>query len=246
MFIPQTRERIRDALIGRARRDTRVTAAATIGSVSTRSEDRWSDIDLVLGLGDTTKMSEIMTDWTDEMYLTYGALHHFDVWRGESCVRVFLLADTLQVDIAFRPPPTFRATTPSFRLIFGEVNNQPFIQSANHTELIGFGWVSALHVRSSLGRGRLWQAEWNLSNLRNQVLALACSRYDLPTYDGRGTDDLPRDLAQNLNEMLPRSLAGSELRRAFSSSCVMLVEEIFLIDEDLYERLCRPLLSLAR
>ncbi len=43
-------------------------------------------------------------------------------------------------------------------------------QHPDADELIGLGWVYALHVRSSLERGRVWQAEWMLIHVREQVL----------------------------------------------------------------------------
>jgi hypothetical protein len=48
------------------------------------------------------------------------------------------------------------------------------------SELIGMGWLYALHARSSIARGRVWQAEYMISGMRDQVLALACLRHRLP------------------------------------------------------------------
>lgn len=42
-----------------------------------------------------------------------------DVLSGATVYRVFLLASTLQVDIAFAPEAEFGAIVPAFRLIFG-------------------------------------------------------------------------------------------------------------------------------
>jgi len=245
MFTSQTRERLHQTLIARARSDDRITAAAVVGSASVGREDRWSDIDLALGLAETADMPEVIADWTEGMYRDHGAVHHLDVWRGISCIRVFLLADTLQVDIAFRPPPDFRATGPTFRLLFGEASDRPPAPPPDLAELIGLGWVYALHVRSSLERGRVWQAEYMLSHMREQVLALACLRHSLPTYEGRGSDALPLDVTERLTEILPRSLDASELKRAFRMTCDRLLEEIARADGDLLERLREPLRALT-
>jgi len=245
VFTPQTREQLHETLIARARSDNRITAAAVVGSASIGREDRWSDIDLALGLAETAEMSEVIADWTEKMYHDHGAVHHLDVWRGPSCIRVFLLADTLQVDIAFRPPPDFRATGPTFRLLFGQTNDRPVAPPPDADELIGLGWVYALHVRSSLERGRVWQAEYMLSHVREQVLALACLRHGLPTYEGRGIDALPADVTEALTEILPRSLDASELRRAFRTTRDRLLEEIAQADSDLLERLREPLGALV-
>lgn len=245
MFTPETRERLREILITRARTDDRITAAAVVGSASVGREDRWSDIDLALGLAETADMPGVMADWTEGMYRNHGAVHHLDVWRGITCIRVFLLADTLQVDIAFRPAPDFRAIGSTFRLLFGQANDLPPAPPPDPAELIGLGWVYALHVRSSLERGRVWQAEYMLSHMREQVLALACLRYDLPIYEGRGIDDLPPDATESLAEILPRSLSVSELKRAFRITRDGLLSEIARADSDLLERLREPLRALT-
>jgi hypothetical protein len=243
MFTPETRERLYQTLIVKARGDDRITAAAVVGSASVGREDRWSDIDLALGLAETAEMSEVMADWTRGMYRDHGAVHHLDVWRGVTCIRVFLLADTLQVDIAFRPAPDFRATGPTFRLLFGHTSERPQAPP-NPAELIGLGWVYALHVRSSFERGRVWQAEYMLSHMREQVFALACLRHGLPSYESRGIDDLPLEVTAPLTEILPRSLDASELKRAFRATCGRLLEEIAQADSGLLERLRKPLRTL--
>ncbi len=95
IFTPETRERLHETLVSKARGNDRVTAAAIVGSASVGQEDRWSDIDLALGLAEPSDMSEVMADLTEAMYRDHGTVHHLDVWRGPSCVRVYLLADTL-------------------------------------------------------------------------------------------------------------------------------------------------------
>lgn len=245
VFTPETRERLFDTLVAKARSDDRIAAAAVVGSASVGREDRWSDIDLALGLAETAYMSAVMADWTQWMYRDHGTVHHLDVWRGPSCVCVFLLADTLQVDLAFRPPPDFRATSSTFRLLFGEASDRPPAPPPDADELIGLGWVYALHVRSSLERGRVWQAENMLSHMRENVLALACLRHDLPTYEGRGIDELPPDVTESLSGILPRSLDVAELRRAFRVTRDALVEEVAQADINLLARLREPLRALT-
>ncbi len=240
IFTPAERERLREILIAAARADSRITGAAVTGSSSAGHEDRWSDIDLAPGLAETADMPEVMADWTETMY-RHGAVHHLDVWRGVTCFRVFLLADTLQVDLAFRPAPDFRATGPAFRLLFGEAEGGPPLPPPNSAELVGLGWVYALHVRSSLRRGRVRQAEWMLSRTREQVVALACSRHGLPAYEGRGFDDLPFDVTRPLDESFPRSLGVPELERAFRVTGDGLRRELELADPALAARLAGPL-----
>ena len=50
MFTPADRERIRAAIIERARDDRRITGVAITGSASVGREDAWSDIDLGFGV----------------------------------------------------------------------------------------------------------------------------------------------------------------------------------------------------
>ena len=61
----------------------------------------------------------MVADWTARMYAEHGAVHHLDVTSGATLYRVFLLASTLQVDLAFAPAAEFRAIAPTFRLLFG-------------------------------------------------------------------------------------------------------------------------------
>lgn len=218
-----------------------MTAAAITGSASLGREDRWSDIDLALRVAETAEMKSVVADWTERMYRDHGAAHHLDVLRGATLFRVFLLANTLQVDIAFWADSEFGATAPTFRLLFGKANAKPQASPPAASTLIGTGWLYALHVRSSLERGRLWQAEYMLGHMREQVLALACLRHVLPTHEGRGLDDLPEVVTDPLRKTIPRSLAASELRRAFRVTCEMLWREIGRVDGELKARLRGPL-----
>lgn len=101
LFTPEDRSRLRDALIATAHADARITSAAVTGSGALGAEDRWSNIDLALGVAGEADSSRVVTDWTDQMYRTYGAVYHLDVFRENILYRVFLLASTLQVDLAF-------------------------------------------------------------------------------------------------------------------------------------------------
>ena len=127
--------------------------------------------------------------------------------------RVFLLASTLQVDLG-RPRAEFGARAPTFRLLSAEAADRPHVPSPAVDRLIGWGWLYALHARSSLARGRVWQAEYMISGVRDQVLALACRRHDLPAVEGRGMDRLPQALLARLEGALVRELGAAELGRA--------------------------------
>ena len=138
MFTPEERTRLRDALVAAARADPRVTGAALTGSAAAGAEDRWSDIDLALCVAGGADTGRVVADWTDRMYQNCGAVHHVDVHLGETLFRVFLLASTLQVDIAFWPAAQFGAYCPAFRLLFGTANEPPARPSPDAVGLIGW------------------------------------------------------------------------------------------------------------
>src|SRR2546430_17523862 len=150
MFTPEDRTRLRDALVAAARGDPRITAAALTGSAAAGAEDRWSDIDLALSVAADADYGRVVADWTERVYREGGAVHHLDVYLGDTLFRVFLLADTLQVDIAFWPAAQFGATGPKFRLLFRAANERPHRPPPSAADLICIGRRYAPHVRSSI------------------------------------------------------------------------------------------------
>jgi len=93
------------------------------------------------------------------------------------------------------------------------------------SELIGMGWLYALHARSSIARGRVWQAEYVISGMRDQVLALACLRHRLPVFEGRGMDRLPAEILDSILPALVESLDRPELQRAIEAAGEALLAE---------------------
>jgi predicted nucleotidyltransferase len=245
MFTPEDRTRLRDALIAAAGADPRITGAALTGSAAVGAEDRWSDIDLALGIAGGTDAGRVVADWTERMYREGGAVHHLDVYLGDTLFRVFLLANTLQVDLAFWPAAEFGAIGPTFRLLFGTANERPVRPPPAAAGLIGMGWLYALHARSSIARGRAWQAEYMVSAMRDQVLALACLRHGVPAVEGRGIDSLPPEATAAVAAGLVRSLDAAELRRAFGVVTEALIAEIERADVGLADRLAAPLRELT-
>ncbi|HEY0603004.1 MAG TPA: hypothetical protein VGD58_08830 [Herpetosiphonaceae bacterium] len=245
MFTPADRNRIRDALIAVAHADERITGAALTGSAAVDAEDAWSDIDLALSVADDADYQQVVADWTDHMDREYGVVHHLDVFRGTTLFRVFLLPSTLQVDLAFWPAAEFGAIAPTFRLLFGTANERPMSPAPSAAALIGMAWLYALHARSSIARGRVWQAEYMLSAMRDQVLALACLRHGLPAVQGRGIDRLPPEATAALSTALVRSLDAAELSRAFGVVSEALLDEIQRVDVELANRLAAVVRALA-
>ncbi len=237
MYTPEDRERLRDSLLAAARADERITGAALTGSAAHGAEDRWSDLDLAFGVPDAARVRDTLAGWTEMMYREHDALYHVDAPLGATIYRVFLLRNTLQVDLAFSPASEFGALAPTFRLLFGAAVERPHAAPPAAAYLIGFGWLYALHARSCIGRGRWWQAEYMISGVRDHVLALACLRHDLPAVQGRGMDRLPRDVTAPLEEALVRTLDPVEIRRAFGAAIEGLQREIRHADRELAERL---------
>lgn len=129
------------------------------------------------------------------------------------------------------------AASGSFRLLFGESNERLTSRSAVPGDLIGMGWLHALHARSSIARGRTLQALHMINGVRDQVITLACLRHQLPAHHGRGVDDLPVDLRQRIAETLVRRLDETELWRAFAMSVSILLDEAQRVDPDREQRL---------
>jgi hypothetical protein len=246
MFTREEREQIRGALVSAARQDPKITGAAHLGSAAADRLDGWSDIDLALCISPATEFEEVIRSWTSALYRNHGAVTHCDVKRGDTLYRVFLLHNTLQVDISFWPADQFAALGPKFKLIFGVANEPQPSASASPDELVGLAWLYALHVRSSIARKRLLQAEYMLSGMRHQVLALACLRQGLPTREGRGFDDLAEDERSGFAECYPSSIDGEELRRALHGTMTALLTEIRLRDTDLALKLEPTLVEIAR
>jgi hypothetical protein len=241
MFTPEEREQLRSKLVLAAEADSRIIAAAYTGSAAAGTLDNWSDIDLALSLAPNATLGDVLDGWTRLMYDDNGAVAHHDVRYGNTLFRVFLLQNTLQVDIAFWPSTDFRAIGPNFKLIFGEANDPWPVPKPHAKEFIGMAWLYALHVRASIARARLWEAEFMLRGMRDQVLALACLRHNLTVHQGRGIDDLPARLRGEFAECLVRSLDPTELKRANTTTLQAFSNEVKLADAELSTSLQEPL-----
>jgi predicted nucleotidyltransferase len=242
VFSEAERAQLRDQLIAAARADPRIEAAAVVGSAAADREDSWSDIDLALRLADGLSPVDVVGGWTELMYNSHAAVAHVDVWAEPALYRVFLIANSLQVDISFWPAGDFAQRGGAFRLVFGSAN-KPFPRPERLPEpLIGMAWLYGLHVRSSIARDRPLQALYMLNNMRDQVISLACLRAALSPVEARGADDLPPQVRQGLDATLPRGLDAAELHRAFARLTELLVAEADAVDAAAADRL-RPVLA---
>jgi len=67
VFTVEEREQLLEGLVSAAYADTRIRGAAVTGSAAVGRDDRWSDIDLALGVAADTSREQVLADWTDCM-----------------------------------------------------------------------------------------------------------------------------------------------------------------------------------
>ncbi len=246
MFTPEWREQTRTNLLKIAESDSRISGGAITGSASVNQLDEWSDIDLAFGIKNTSHLPAVIESYTKVMYEEYRAVHHFDVPSGSWVYRVFLLSDTLQVDLAFVPEEQFGARASNFQLVFGKTGTIPYDQATSFPTYVGWCWLHALHVRSSLKRNRPWQVEFFISGMRDHLISIYCRRYCLPEKQGRGVDNLPSEQLKKLETTLVKSMERTELKRAFAAITELCLEEIQLVDEKLFSEINVTFLALAK
>lgn len=231
MFSVAERNRVRDRVLDLASSDARVVAGAVVGSLALSEGDRWSDLDLTFAVSDDVDLSGVLADWTATLAGEFDAVHLFDLVAGPSVYRVFLLPGCLQFDLSFTPASSFGATSPKFRLLFGDAVEKPYLPSPAPREHFGYAVHHALRARFCIERGRLWQAEYWISGVRDYALDLACLRHNLPARNGRGYDDLPADIRDAFQAALARSLEPAELLRALEAAITGLLREADQIPE---------------
>lgn len=240
MFTTEERERVRERLVELARADVRVTAAAFTGSHVVGGSDEWSDIDLAVAI--RGELAPALDHWTELLYRDFAALHHWDLPFASTVYRVFLLSGCLEVDIAFTPEADFGPRGPRWRTVFGETVELTLGAPSRRDDLIGRAWHHVLHARACIEREKPWQAEYLISGIRDQVLALACLRLGYTALYAKGADLLPRELTDPLEATLVRSLDAGELRCALAAATAALTAEIERTDPTLAARL-RPVLE---
>lgn len=246
MFTTSARLAVRDWLIDLAQADQQVTAAAVLGSGADGREDQWSDIDLALRLAPDVDVLAVADAWTERISRRLQHVAYVDVWARGALYRVFVLPDTLQVDVSFWRDADFAAHGSWFRLVFGEANEPVGASELAAEAVLGMAWLHAIHVRSSLARGRTWQAVYMINSVREYVVQLACQRHGLPAHEGRGVDDLPVGFTATLAKTLPDSIGPADLRDAFGRLSVLLATEARYVDPAAADRLAGVLAELVR
>lgn len=231
LFSVEDRDRVRDRVLQLAASDARVVAGAVVGSLALHAGDRWSDLDLTFAVADGVPVLDVLRDWTRTLADEFAAVTLFDLPAGASLYRVFLLPGCLQFDLSFTPASAFGATGPKFRLLFGTAVDKPYTPSPTPAALFGYAVHHALRARFCIERGRVWQAEFWVSGVRDYALHLACLRRDLPANNGRGFDDLPADVRDTFQDALVRSLEREELLRALGVVIAGLLRETAQVSE---------------
>jgi hypothetical protein len=227
VFSVEQRDALREHVLQLADKDERAVAGAAVGSLAVDGGgDRFSDLDLTFGIVDDVPVSEVLDDWTRKLVEDKDALQLADLERGPTIYRVFLLPDALQFDLSMTPAAHFRAAGPRFRLLFGETAGDPRTPTPPLAhDLFGWGVIYALHSRSCIERGRVWQAEHYVGAVRDHALALACLREGVPAVQARGYDDLSAETVARFADTHVVSVEPDALRPALAASARALMHE---------------------
>jgi hypothetical protein len=226
VFTVEQRDALRERLRALAQEDERVVAGAAVGSLALGGGDRFSDLDLTFGVADGVAVADVLDDWTRTLVDEAAAVQLADLVHGATTYRVFLLPDALQFDLSMTPAAQFRPAGPRWRTLFGETaagETTPTPPGAH--DLFGWGVIYALHARSCIERGRLWQAEHYVGAVRDHGLSLACLQRDLPAAQARGYDDLPAETLIGFDRTHVAALEPEQLRKALSEATRALLDE---------------------
>lgn len=224
MFSVDDRARLRDALVARASDDARVVAAALVGSMATDTADRWSDIDLALGIDDDVDPFDVLGDWSAWLAGTVHATTVLDWPVGPAVYRIFLLPDCLQVDLSVVAASAFTQRSPRFRLLFGE-HLSAIAPPPSRDDVFGYAVVYATEARRDVERGRAWQAQHFVAQVRDHAMTLACLNRGLPHRNGQGYDRLPPSLLDAFAATLVASVTEAEVRDALATVVRLLLAE---------------------
>jgi hypothetical protein len=225
VFTVEERDRVRERLLAKAHGDERILAAAEVGSLAVGGGDRWSDLDLTFAVAEDISVADVLEDWTDELAHELEAIDLFDLPVGSTIYRVFMLPGLLQVDLSFTPVSDFHPRGPKFVLLFGEAGAPVHTPPPRAQELLGLAVHHAHRARFSIERGRSWQAQYLIDELRRLTLELACLRLGLPARFGRGLDGLPHELLDAFEATLLRTVERAELARALERNVELLLRE---------------------
>jgi hypothetical protein len=238
VFTVEQRDALLERVLGLGEEDGRIVAGAVVGSLAVEAGDRFSDVDLTFGVADGAQVTDVLDDWTRLLLEEFDAVPLVDLQRGPTTYRVFLLRDTLQLDLSMTPASQCRPAGPRFRLVFGataaddpEVSTPPvaghlFISTpAVAGDIFGWGVIYALHARACIERRRVWQAEHYIGAVRDHALSLACLREGVTAVQARGYDDLSAETLARFEDALIGALEPEALRAALAASVLALMHE---------------------
>ena len=246
VFTTAERAEIRAGLVAAAEADPRIVGAALVGSAARGTEDEWSDIDLLLQLAVDADEQAVVDSWTAAIDRAHGVADTLDVFASGARYRVVLLRSSLQIDVSFWPHDRFRATEPGFQPLFGTPNPPSTPAPVDTSTTAGMGWLYAIHARSAIARGRLWQAAMMLDELRSQIIALTCARHGLVSWHGREVDRLPAVERQALEATRVGTLTAERLENARILLTRRLLDEVARSDPQRAARLAPAILALTQ
>lgn len=230
MIDPVAREALRQELVALLAADPRVSGVAVTGSVARDDEDAWSDVDLACGVGDAADVEPVLERVVAHLRERHGAVDVLPLPFGSTVFRVVLLPNGLQVDVSASPAADFGPRGPAFRLVTGEAADTAAWPVPHAGQVVGTAWLHALHVRSSLARGLVWQTRHMLEEMREQVVQLACLRHGVPPVQGRGVDRLPAEVLAVLEETLVADVSREGLLAGFGAVTEALLAECVHVD----------------
>jgi hypothetical protein len=219
------RDRVFSRVLEWASADNRIVAGAVVGSMATGAGDRWSDLDLSFAVGQGSPVADVLENWTGKLVAEFSASRLFDLPTGLSIYRVFLLPGCLQFDLSFTPAHDFGAIGPHFKLLFGEAVEKPHFLPPQTEDLFGYAVHHLLRARFCIERDRLLQAEYWVSAARDYALNLACLQRGISASHGRGFDQLPPELRDQVSSALVRSLDRDALCAALSTTVDILLAQ---------------------
>jgi hypothetical protein len=238
VFTVEQRDALRERVLGLAEEDERVVAGAAVGSLAVDAGDRFSDVDLTFGIADHVRVADVLDDWTRTLVDELDAVRLAELERGPTTYRVFLLPDALQLDLSMTPAAQFRPAGPRFRLLFGATAADESDAAAPRVvgglflptppvagDIFGWGVIYAIHARTCIERGRIWQAEHYVGAVRDHALSLACLRQGLPAVQARGYDDLSAETLARFEDAHVGAVEPGVLWAALATSVLALMRE---------------------
>lgn len=228
VFTVEQRTHVLDRVLALARADARIIAGAVVGSLAAEhtaetQADRWSDLDLTFAVTSAKDVLDVLDRFTRTLANEFAAVPLFDLPYDGVLYRVLLLRGALQVDLSAAPPAKFGARGPNFRLLFGQ--QTPQVSAVPSAPSFGYAVHHAVRARFCIERGRLWQAEFWISQVRDLTLSMACARLGLNGAYGRGFDQLPADLLTRADQALVRALDPFSLVQSLAGAISLLLGE---------------------